>query len=63
MANDFKPGDEVQLKSGGPVMTIEKFINTDDGEKAVCDWFDKSEKPQSRSFPLHSLEKWEGIGV
>jgi uncharacterized protein YodC (DUF2158 family) len=35
----MKPGDQVQLKSGGPIMTI-KWIQ---GEEAYCEWFDKSD--------------------
>lgn len=33
----MKPGDTVQLKSGGPVMTIE---NVTDGV-AMCSWFNR----------------------
>lgn len=34
---DFKPGDRVQLISGGPIMTVEKI---DAYEDVVCAWFD-----------------------
>jgi len=34
---DFKPGDLVQLKSGGPKMTV-KAIDPENGE-AYCQWF------------------------
>jgi len=34
--NEFKIGDVVQLKSGGPLMTIENF---DEDNKACCVWF------------------------
>ena len=40
MASDFKPGDVVQLKSGGPLMTIETIEEYDEGIKALCLWFD-----------------------
>lgn len=33
----FKTGDQVQLRSGGPIMTVEKYS----GEKMVaCIWFE-----------------------
>lgn len=35
MTEEFKPGTVVQLKSGGPLMTIEKVGNT----KYTCEWF------------------------
>jgi uncharacterized protein YodC (DUF2158 family) len=41
MANaEFKPGDLVVLKSGGPRMTIE-FVNSSD-PKIGCVWFSES---------------------
>jgi uncharacterized protein YodC (DUF2158 family) len=50
MAN-IKPGDVVQLKSGGPLMTVEKIV----GDSAKCDWFDEKHKQCGGIFPLHSL--------
>jgi uncharacterized protein YodC (DUF2158 family) len=40
---DFAPGDVVQLKSGGPTMTVEKLgKDPKTQEEAVyCTWFDK----------------------
>jgi uncharacterized protein YodC (DUF2158 family) len=36
----FKVGDVVQLKSGGPLMTVGEV----EGEQVTCEWFaDKSE--------------------
>jgi len=49
---DIKPGDVVQLKSGGPLMTVEKIIG---GDSARCDWFDDKHKQCGGVFPLHSL--------
>lgn len=37
MANELKEGAVVQLKSGGPNMTIGKFSNTK--QQYVCNWF------------------------
>jgi uncharacterized protein YodC (DUF2158 family) len=48
----FKPGDIVSLRSGGPRMTIA----TIDGQNALCDWFSDDQQPQSRSFALTSLK-------
>ena len=51
MTEQFKPGETVQLKSGGPLMTIQTI--TDD--IADCDWFDNKNEPHTKAFPLHSL--------
>lgn len=34
----FNPGDRVQMKSGGPVMTVERV----DGDTITCVWMEKS---------------------
>jgi uncharacterized protein YodC (DUF2158 family) len=45
----FGVGDCVQLKSGGPDMTVTKVIATPEGEAIVlCDWFDGSTKCYGR---------------
>ncbi|MDH2383611.1 DUF2158 domain-containing protein [Bradyrhizobium sp. CER78] len=56
MAN-FKAGDTVRLKSGGPLMTVTAVQN--DGE-LWCEWFDKSDKPQGKSFSPHSVVEDDG---
>jgi uncharacterized protein YodC (DUF2158 family) len=40
VADKFKLGDVVRLKSGGPNMTIEKYGNYSGERKCVCKWFD-----------------------
>lgn len=52
---DFNPGDVVELKSGGPKMTIKKFEDLSAGRSAVCDWFEGN-KPMYGTFPLTSLK-------
>lgn len=52
MATDtIQPGDRVQLKSGGPEMTVSKQIN----DNWYCQWFEKGEL-KSSSFPAHTLK-------
>ncbi len=58
----FEPGDVVQLKSGGPLMTVEQIgeaVMT--GEATVwCVWFEKVGSKQVRqdaTFRPTSLEK------
>lgn len=39
---EFQPGDVVELKSGGPCMTVEKTGKTSLGDEAVwVAWFEK----------------------
>jgi uncharacterized protein YodC (DUF2158 family) len=52
----FKPGDTVSLRSGGPRMTI----STVDGKNAVCEWFSDDQKPLSHSFAFTSLKHDDG---
>lgn len=59
---DFKPGDVVRLKSGGPKMTIHDIgkYNYQDFDSAKCDWFIQDKAPWKQEqgvYPLHSLEK------
>ena len=49
---EFKVGDLVQLRSGGPIMTI---TSIEDDNKIVCTtWFDGTKK-ETESFPLDSI--------
>jgi uncharacterized protein YodC (DUF2158 family) len=51
MEQDFKAGDVVQLKSGGPKMTVEKVANYSLGDKpelkAACVWFEGTKKHEA----------------
>lgn len=53
---DFKVGDTVRLKSGGPLMTIEFF--SEDGD-AFCVWFSKDEDKRN-GFPPQTLKSDDG---
>jgi uncharacterized protein YodC (DUF2158 family) len=53
---EFKKGDTVQMKSGGPIMTVTN-IGDRLGELAVwCMWFEKTKKMED-TFPPEALEK------
>lgn len=56
MPDQFKPGDVVMLKSGGPKMTVnavgEQFGG---GIRVWCDWFVGTKK-QSGDFEPNSLK-------
>jgi uncharacterized protein YodC (DUF2158 family) len=51
----FKKGDVVQLKSGGPKMTITNPRQTDG--TVFCEWFDKDGDRQNGAFEPESLVK------
>lgn len=56
-------GDLVRLKGqpNAPKMTVmEIFTEVTRGtEMAICEWFDSPAKPQTRNYPLRSLEQVE----
>jgi uncharacterized protein YodC (DUF2158 family) len=59
---DFKVGDIVKLKSGGPKMTIEKFgtVNSNNADGIHCVWFDNvqgDEQLKSGKFIPETLIK------
>jgi uncharacterized protein YodC (DUF2158 family) len=55
-AKVFKTGDVVQLKSGGPKMTVKQYTARDTGGSIVrCQWFEGG-KHQEASFPGESLD-------
>ena len=54
MANeDFKVGDVVQLKSGGPKMTVNRV----DGDEISCEWFEGRQEPHGHVFKKEVLMK------
>ena len=55
MAERFKTGDQVQLKSGGPTMTVDDVI----GGTVNCQWFSGA-KLNHGSFESGSLIKVTG---
>ena len=56
MARKFKPGDIVQLKSGGPSMTVAKSSYTDEGY--WCEWFKGASKERAH-FDEETLKVYE----
>ena len=57
--SEIKPGNVVQLKSGGPRMTVSAVYRNRDGvPSAYCAWFN-GEKAQQNSFPITLLKHAE----
>jgi uncharacterized protein YodC (DUF2158 family) len=59
MGNEaFNQGDVVQLKSGGPKMTVLKLWIEASSKKTMvhCAWFDKDAKEQEESFEPEALK-------
>lgn len=52
--SEFKEGDVVFLKSGGPAMTVTEIK---DDQISLCEWFDKHHAFHSKSFANISLVK------
>lgn len=60
MSEEFKPGDVVELKSGGPLMTIVFIEEKNNGAEACCTWFNYfqfSYEPKKEVFKLYCIEK------
>jgi uncharacterized protein YodC (DUF2158 family) len=58
----FASGDVVQLKSGGPKMTVKHIGTMLDDEEVVCVWFEEVGKKQvhtEKSFNPNTLKKVE----
>jgi uncharacterized protein YodC (DUF2158 family) len=47
---NWKAGDVVTLKSGGPNMTV-AWIETEHGVTVWCDWFDENQKHRDGFYP------------
>lgn len=65
MAQKFKTGDVVILKSGSPPMTVREYnsyvdsnLKNQTSDDVVCDWFLDGETKQG-VFPENSLEPYE----
>lgn len=54
MDEEIKAGDVVQLKSGGPLMTVNTVGDNYGTKTAWCAWFD-GKKEMKGTFPLTSL--------
>lgn len=56
----YKRGAVVQLRSGGPMMTIDRIeTNSTPDRVARCYWFNREHVTWSQ-FPLHMLEVVKG---
>jgi uncharacterized protein YodC (DUF2158 family) len=57
----FKPGDTVRLKSGGPLMTVEKFETDELGTPTVwVVWFEEN-KPMREHYGAASVTADDGV--
>jgi len=62
MNEQWKEGDVVQLKSGGPRMIVDRVVHfSDDSTSVYCVWFDDTEKNEG-NFPPNGLEKYAEAG-
>jgi len=57
---DFKVGDVVILKSGGPTMTVCEI--DDDEDMIYCQWFVENKILETADFPADSLEHYDATG-
>jgi uncharacterized protein YodC (DUF2158 family) len=55
MSRRFASGDVVQLKSGGPKMTLQYYVNDN---RVVCAWFEGAEH-KTAAFAPDTLKLYE----
>ena len=58
MIRFFRPGDRVQLKSGGPVMEVMRYASEDNklsSTQVECVWYDPDEGRKCKIFHQNSL--------
>lgn len=61
--HEFRVGDVVRLRSGGPLMTVEKIDITADGTQSILvAWFVDKQRQSGRFHPS-MLESDSGIGI
>ncbi len=51
MAEEFRKGDVVKLKSGGPLMTVSNIGEYLGEQKVWCVWFEKTKKFEETFAP------------
>ncbi len=51
---EFKPGDVVQLKSGGPKMTVHSVYPGAKGPAATCLWFTDGDVREVKQFDFYT---------
>jgi uncharacterized protein YodC (DUF2158 family) len=61
MEIEYKAGDVVHLKSGGPKMTVTEVRMWNGKMRVWCEWF-SGDKNSSDSFPPESLKPVEQTG-
>ena len=55
----MKAGDRVQLKSGGPTMTVEAVKTLPDGTHLIhCVWFDHDHNEKRAQYPEAKLAEY-----
>jgi len=58
---EVKPGETVRLKSGGPLMTVDKVVAPEGGRNRVSViWFDDKHKQQYAIFGVDVLDADDG---
>lgn len=58
---EFKVGDTVRMKSGGPLMTITGVENKEGRQMVWCSWFDNTGKESKGYWPAAAVEADSGV--
>jgi len=60
MSTQFSAGDIVQLKSGGPVMTVNSTRDQNGGQVVFVSWFTDTGKLEHAQFKAEAVKKTDG---
>ena len=53
---EFKVGDTVRLKSGGPIMTVIRAGDVEGEARVWCAWFADDNERKQTGFPPEAIE-------
>ena len=54
--DEINIGSVVELKSGGPLMTVGHIFENEGSSFAICNWINSDNRPYSETYAVASIE-------